>query len=70
MNSWVQGSEAEGSFYIKIGKSPHTKTGEQIGFKFQLTQHSRDILLMDRIADYFGCGKVEKVRGVLRSPAE
>jgi len=60
---WVVGfCEAEGCFYIKIWNSSTTKTGQQVSFQFQLTQHSRDILLMNKLVTYLGCGKVGAVR--------
>lgn len=57
---WVAGFvEAEGCFMIKISKSSAYKLGVQIQLKFQITQSSRDILLINKLVTYFGCGSLE-----------
>jgi hypothetical protein len=57
---WVVGfTEAEGCFMIKISKSSAYKLGVQTQLKFQITQSSRDILLISKLVSYLGCGIVE-----------
>jgi hypothetical protein len=51
-------SSGEGCFYIKITKSKTTKLGETVQLNFNITQHSRDEILMKSLVEYFGCGKV------------
>jgi len=54
---WIAGfASAEGSFYIRIGNSSKYTTGFQVQLKFLLTQHVRDIELLQYIAQFFGCG--------------
>lgn len=57
---WVVGfTEAEGCFMIKISKSSTYKLGVQTQLKFQITQSSRDMLLISKLVSYLGCGTVE-----------
>lgn len=59
---WVAGfAEAEGCFMIKISKSSASKLGVQAQLKFQITQSSRDILLIKKLVTYLGCGVIEVV---------
>ena len=54
---WLAGFvSAEGSFLISIFKSK-TLTGFAVRLRFNLTQHSRDALLMKSLVDYLGCGR-------------
>jgi hypothetical protein len=41
---------------IRLYKSSTNKLGYQVGLRFQITQHSRDKLLMENIIKYLGCG--------------
>jgi hypothetical protein len=51
---WVSGFTAgDGGF--SIGIRPITG---QIYFRFHIAQHSRDILLMNLLINFFNCGKV------------
>ena len=62
-NNWISGfSSAEGCFLVSIGKSPSHKLGSSVQLVFQITQHSRDIMLMEKIVEYFGFGRV-RIRG-------
>lgn len=57
---WVVGfAEAEGCFMVKISKSSAFKAGVQIQLKFQITQSSRDVLLINKLVTYLDCGIVE-----------
>jgi|SRR5882757_2501207 hypothetical protein len=54
---WVAGFvNAEGCFYVDVQKSS-SKVGETVSLKFVVTQHSRDILLLNSFIDYFECGR-------------
>lgn len=58
---WLAGFiNGEGCFYIRIFKSKTTKSGEAIQLKFIVTQHSRDIVLMQSLVKYFSCGSVSE----------
>jgi hypothetical protein len=58
---WFTGFvEAEGCFEVKIYKSKTHKTGYQVSLRFSISQHQRDIKLMDLIKNYLECGKIYK----------
>ena len=62
---WVAGfTSGDGSFKIKFAKSSSYKSGFQVTLIFQLTQHSKDELLMKSFISYFGCGKYYPFRSV------
>jgi len=55
---WIAGfTSGEGYFGIKLLSSNTIKTGKQVRFIFQLTQHTRDEFLMKSFMEYFECGK-------------
>ena len=57
--NWLAGfSSGEGCFFINIIKSKTSKLGETVQLNFNITQHSRDELLIKSLVEYFGCGKV------------
>ena len=54
---WLLGFvSGEGNFFIRWMNSSTYKLGYQVGLRFQITQHSKDKLLMENIVNYFGCG--------------
>jgi len=56
---WLAGFiEAEGSFVVSIQKSYNNKNGFLTSLRFILSQHSRDLQLMNSIMKYFNCGLV------------
>jgi LAGLIDADG endonuclease len=58
---WVAGFVCgEGNFGVKIKKSKKNKIGYQIQLIFILSQHHRDIKLMEILKKYFGSGTVRK----------
>lgn len=59
--NWVAGfTDAEGCFWIKTQKSSISdKTNFILGF--QVTQHDRDILLMNKLLTFFNVGRFESV---------
>ena len=62
--AWLAGfCEGESCFYINIGKSPKSKTGWAVQLVFKITQHSRDIKLLQLINNFLDCGRVEKRAG-------
>lgn len=46
----------EGCFLIAISKTPTSKLGETVALRFILTQHQRDIKLLELIKNTLGCG--------------
>ena len=62
--AWLAGfCEGESCFFISISKSPKSKTGWAVQLVFKITQHSRDIKLIQLIKDFLDCGRVEKRAG-------
>ena len=56
---WLAGfTTAEGCFMINILASKNNKLGFQVRLSFQLTQHSRDELLMRSLVEFFNCGNI------------
>lgn len=63
--SWLLGfTEAEGCFLIEVYKA-QTKLGVAVRLIFQITQHSRDEVLMNKIVEFFGFGSVYSREDIL-----
>lgn len=57
---WVAGfSTGESNFFITVQKSK-TKSGLAVWLRFSIAQHSRDLLLLESLVNFFGCGYVVK----------
>lgn len=64
---WISGfvsarSLAEGNFDVRIPSS-NSKLGSRVQLRFRISQHSRDLILMQKIFEYFGSGKIYKYAG-------
>ena len=60
---WISGFvSAEGNFDVRM---PKTANGLQrrVQLRFRISQHSRDIRLMEKIVEYFQAGKIYKYSG-------
>lgn len=58
--NWISGFvSAKGSFDVRI-PSTNNKLGYRVQLRFRISQHSRDINLMEKIVEYFGSGRVYK----------
>jgi len=58
--NWIAGFvSGEGNFDVNITKSTH-KIGYRAQLRFRISQHNRDIKLMENIAKYLGSGKIYK----------
>ena len=58
---WIAGfTSGEGYFKVTICKSITSKLGFRVLISFIVTQHDRDLQLMESLISYFGCGKIEK----------
>lgn len=56
---WLLGfTSGEGCFLVKVSKSKDSKLGFGLQLIFQLTQHSRDLELMERLVAFLGCGRI------------
>ena len=51
---------AEGSFFISIYSNEDRKVGYAISLVFSLSQHIKDIELLERFVEYLSCGTVRK----------
>ena len=59
--NWLRGFiEAEGCFQVIVQKREGKATST--GLRFQITQHSRDSVLMESLVNYIGCGRYNTVR--------
>src|SRR6185437_6267395 len=57
--NWFSGfTSGEGCFIVVIQKSPTIKTGFSVSLRFQLTQHNRDLELMQSLIKFLDCGNI------------
>jgi hypothetical protein len=60
---WISGFiSAEGNFDVRI-PSTNSKLGYRVQLRFRISQHSREIRLMEKIVEHFGSGKIYKYGG-------
>ena len=58
--SWLSGFvSAEGNFDVRTPKT-NNQTGYRVQLRFRITQHLRDIKLMEKLVKYLGGGKIYK----------
>lgn len=58
--NWLLGfAEGEACFFVSIYKSQKSKLGLAVQLVFKITQHSRDILLLKGLINFFSCGRIE-----------
>ena len=50
-------------FFITVQKSK-SKSGLTISLRFSISQHSKDVLFLETLVNYFGCGYVAKSENV------
>lgn len=57
---WLAGFvDGEGCFFVSLLKSTHCKLGVSISLEFSISQHSRDMVVMNSLVAFFGCGRVK-----------
>ncbi len=57
---WISGfTSAEGNFDVRLPQS-NSKTGYRVQLRFRITQHIRDLELMEKIVQYLGAGQIYK----------
>lgn len=55
---WLLGFvEGEGCFLVVMQESKSKKVSSNVGLRFTITQHNRDLELMQNLSKYLGCGK-------------
>lgn len=60
---WISGFvSAEGNFDVRMPKTGGG-LGRRVQLRFRISQHSRDIRLMEKIIEYFQAGKIYKYSG-------
>ena len=58
---WLSGFiTAEGSFFISLYKDEKRKAGHAVSLVFSLSQHVKDIELLERLAKYLKCGRISE----------
>ena len=61
--NWISGFvSAEGNFDVRI-PATNSKLGHRVQLRFRITQHNRDIQLMNKIVEYFKTGKIYNYSG-------
>jgi len=64
---WIAGFvSGEGNFDVRVPKSQTHKIGHRVKLRFRISQHERDIKLLELIIKYLGSGKIYKFT---RNPA-
>lgn len=59
--NWLTGFvEGEGSFIISLVTNASAKLGIKVSLRFSISQHDRDIKLMDSLVKFLGCGSIVK----------
>jgi hypothetical protein len=48
----------DGGFHINIRQDIRYKLGYKLDYNFSITQHNKDIILMNKFIEFFNCGKV------------
>ncbi len=57
--NWIVGfTDGEGCFSVAVIKNPTTKAGIQIFPEFVVTQGAKSLPALEKIRDYFGCGRI------------
>ena len=60
---WLSGFiTAEGSFFISLYENEKRKAGYAVSLVFSLSQHIKDLELLERLAKYLGCGTIRKAQ--------
>jgi hypothetical protein len=60
---WISGFvSAEGNFDVRV-PSTNSKLGYRVQLRFRISQHKRDLILMQKIMEYLGSGKIYKYAG-------
>ncbi len=63
-SDWITGFvDGEGCFYVGINRIEKMSLGWQVLPEFRVTQHERDVVLLERIRDDFGFGSVRPNHG-------
>ena len=57
--NWIVGfTDGEGCFSVSFVRNKTTKFGYQIFVEFVLTQGEKSLDVLEKVADFFGCGRI------------
>jgi LAGLIDADG endonuclease len=63
-SNWIAGfATGEGNFDVRITQQSTNKIGYRIQLRFRISQHERDLQLMEHLMKYLGTGKIYKYSG-------
>src|SRR5207249_3305621 len=61
---WVVGFvDGEGCFFVGINRQPTMKIGWQVLPEFRVVQHEKDVAILQRLQEFFGCGQITTNHG-------
>ena len=61
---WVVGFvDGEGCFFVGINRQPTMKIGWQVLPEFRVVQHEKDVAILQRLQEFFGCGQITRNHG-------
>ena len=61
---WVVGFvDGEGCFFVGINRQPTMRLGWQVLPEFRVVQHERDVAVLERLQEFFGCGQITTNHG-------
>lgn len=64
--NWIVGFvTGEGNFDVRITEQSSNKIGYRVQLRFRISQHNRDIKLMEYLIKYLGTGKLYKYPAVV-----
>ena len=61
---WVVGFvDGEGCFFVGINRQPSMKIGWQVLPEFRVVQHQKDVVILERLREFFGYGQITTNHG-------
>lgn len=61
---WVVGFvDGEGCFFVGVNRQPTMRIGWQVLPEFRVVQHERDVAILERLREFFGCGQITTNHG-------
>lgn len=64
--NWLAGfTDGEGCFLVNYFNSPSSKSGEGVSLVFSISQHKRDIQLLESLVKHLNCGNCYPSRDIV-----
>ena len=61
---WVVGFvDGEGCFFVGFNRQPTMRIGWQVLPEFRVVQHEKDVAILERLQEFFGCGMITTNHG-------